>query len=79
MVLQEDRREGPELTGYPAISVYHEFRYHPKPVIGGTFDWIYEHLGMYSWVVEIWSPMREAGSRSICTSTGFAITRSTTI
>src|SRR5689334_7699772 len=54
-------RKGSELTGYPAISVYHEFRYHPKSVIGGTFDWIYEHLGIFSWVVEIWSPMREAG------------------
>ena len=53
--------KGAELTGYPAISVYHEFRYHPKQVIGGTFDWIYEHLGLFSWVVEIWSPMREAG------------------
>jgi len=52
---------GSALTGYPAISVYHEFRYHPKSVIGGTFDWLYEHLGMYTWVVEIWSPMREAG------------------
>ena len=54
-------RKGTEITGYPAISVYHEFRYHPKSVIGGTFDWIYEHLGVFSWVVEIWSPMREAG------------------
>jgi hypothetical protein len=53
--------KGTELTGYPAISVYHEFRYHPKSVIAGTFDWLYEHLGMYTWVVEIWSPMREAG------------------
>jgi murein tripeptide amidase MpaA len=54
-------RKGTALTGYPAISVYHEFRYHPKSVIGGTFDWIYEHLGLFSWVVEIWAPMREAG------------------
>jgi murein tripeptide amidase MpaA len=53
--------KGTEITGYPAISVYEEFRYHPKQVIGGAFDWIYEHLGMFSWVVEIWSPMREAG------------------
>jgi murein tripeptide amidase MpaA len=53
--------KGTELTGYPNISVYHEFRYHPKDVIGGAFDWIYDHLGMFSWVVEIWSPMREAG------------------
>jgi murein tripeptide amidase MpaA len=58
---QATGRKGTELTGYPAISVYHEFRYHPKSVIGGTFDWIYEHLGVFSWVVEIWSPMREAG------------------
>jgi murein tripeptide amidase MpaA len=60
-VYQAMGKKGTELTGYPAISVYHEFRYHPKSVIGGTFDWIYEHLGLFSWVVEIWSPMREAG------------------
>jgi murein tripeptide amidase MpaA len=58
---QKTGEEGRRLTGYPAISVYHEFRYHPKAVIGGTFDWLYEHLGLYTWVVEIWSPMREAG------------------
>jgi murein tripeptide amidase MpaA len=60
-VYQAVGKKGTELTGYPNISVYHDFRYHPKSVIGGTFDWIYEHLGLYSWVVEIWSPMREAG------------------
>ncbi len=53
--------KGTETTGYPAISVYHEFRYHPKTVIGGTSDWLYDHLGAFAWVVEIWSPMREAG------------------
>ena len=63
-VYQAMGRKGTELTGYPAISVYHEFRYHPKSVIGGTFDWIYEHLGLFSWVVEIWAPMREAGITS---------------
>ncbi|HEX4883959.1 MAG TPA: M14 family metallopeptidase [Casimicrobiaceae bacterium] len=60
-VYQAAGRKGEELTGYPAISVYHDFRYHPKETIGGTFDWIYEHMGLFSWVVEIWSPMREAG------------------
>jgi murein tripeptide amidase MpaA len=60
-VYQAIGRKGTELTGYPNISVFHEFRYHPKDVIGGTFDWIYEHLGIFSWVVEIWSPMQEAG------------------
>jgi murein tripeptide amidase MpaA len=60
-VYQAQGRKGSELTGYPAIAVFHEFRYHPREVIGGTFDWVYEHLGLFSWVVEIWSPMREAG------------------
>jgi murein tripeptide amidase MpaA len=63
-VYQAVGNKGTELTGYPNISVYHEFRYHPKQVIGGTFDWVYEHLGIFSWVVEIWSPMREAGIES---------------
>ena len=63
-VYQATGKKGTELTGYPNISVFHEFRYHPKSVIGGTFDWLYEHLGAFSWVVEIWSPMREAGLAS---------------
>jgi murein tripeptide amidase MpaA len=54
-------KKGQSLTGYPAIGVYEEFRYHPKEVITGTFDWVYDHLGIYTWTVEIWSPMREAG------------------
>ncbi len=60
-VYQTVGKKGTELTGYPNISVFHDFRYHPKDVIGGTFDWIYEHMGLFSWVVEIWAPMREAG------------------
>lgn len=55
-------QKGTEMTGYPAISNYHEFRYHPKQVITGVFDdWMYEHRGVYSWTTEIWSPQREAG------------------
>ena len=55
-------QKGTELTGYPAISVYHGFRYHPKQVITGVFDdWMYEHLGLYAWVVEIWNPQKQAG------------------
>lgn len=54
--------KGFEMTGYPAISNYHEFRYHPKETITGTFDdWIYEHRGVYAWTTEIWSPQRQAG------------------
>jgi hypothetical protein len=54
--------KGFEMTGYPAISNYHEFRYHPKETITGTFDdWAYEHRGVFSWTTEIWSPQRQAG------------------
>ncbi len=54
--------KGTELTGYPAVSVFHDFRYHPKEVITGDFDsWMYEHRGVYAWTVEIWSPQRQAG------------------
>jgi murein tripeptide amidase MpaA len=52
---------GAKLSGYPAISIWHEFKYHPKEVITGTQDWVYEHLGALFWVVEIWSPNKEAG------------------
>jgi murein tripeptide amidase MpaA len=52
---------GAKLTGYPAISIWHDFKYHPKQVITGTQDWIYEHLGALFWTVEIWSPNKEAG------------------
>jgi len=60
-VYQAVGRKGEELTGYPAISVWHEFQYHPSEHISGTFDWIYEHLGMFTWTVEIWNPKKEAG------------------
>jgi murein tripeptide amidase MpaA len=51
-----------ELTGYPAISIYHDFKYDPKQTVkGGANDWLYDHLGIYSWTTEFWSPQREAG------------------
>jgi murein tripeptide amidase MpaA len=51
-----------ELTGYPAVSVYHDFKYDPKEFIKGTFDdWMYEHMGVYAWTTEIWSVQEQAG------------------
>ncbi len=59
---QKIGQKGTELTGYPAISVFHDFKYHPKEVITGVFDdWMYDHLGVFAWTVEIWSPQRQAG------------------
>jgi murein tripeptide amidase MpaA len=54
--------KGTSITGYPNISVFHEFKYHPKTVITGSFDeWMYEHMGVFAWTVEIWSPQMRAG------------------
>jgi murein tripeptide amidase MpaA len=54
--------KGTEITSYPNISVFHDFKYHPKQVITGGFDtWAYDHLGVFSWTVEFWSPMKQAG------------------
>lgn len=51
-----------ELTGYPAISVFHDFKYDPKDYIKGTFDdWMYEFQGAYAWTTEIWSIQQQAG------------------
>jgi murein tripeptide amidase MpaA len=54
-------KKGEELTGYPAISIWHDFQYMPGEHISGAFDWIYEHLGMFMWTIEIWNPKKEAG------------------
>ena len=55
-------KKGEEMTGYPAISVFHDFKYHPKEYISGTFDdWMYEQRGVFAWTTEIWSPQRQAG------------------
>ena len=59
---QKIGEKGTEITGYPNISVFHEFKYHPKEAITGGFDtWTYEHIGVFSWTVEFWSPQKQAG------------------
>lgn len=51
-----------ELTGYPAVSVYHDFKYDPKDVITGVADdWAYDHLGVHAWTTEFWNPQKAAG------------------
>ncbi|HKC21912.1 MAG TPA: M14 family metallopeptidase [Gaiellaceae bacterium] len=55
-------QRGTELTGYPAVSVFHDFKYDPKQTIkGGAHDWLYDHVGVFSWTTEFWSPQRQAG------------------
>jgi hypothetical protein len=52
---------GAKLTGYPVISGFHDFKYHPREVLTGTQDWLFEHLGALFWTIEIWAPNKEAG------------------
>lgn len=55
-------RRGTEITGYPNISAYHGFRYDPRSFIHGVFDdWLYDHLGIYAFTVELWDPLKAAG------------------
>jgi len=59
---QKIGEKGTEITSYPNVSVFHEFKYHPKQAIAGGFDtWTYDHVGVFSWTVEFWSPMKQAG------------------
>jgi murein tripeptide amidase MpaA len=54
--------EATRLTGYPAVSVFHDFKYEPNESIkGSAHDWLYDHVGVFSWTTEFWSPQRRAG------------------
>ncbi len=55
-------KRGTELTGYPCVSVFHDFKYHPKEVITGVFDdWLYDHKGIFAFTVELWDLPTAAG------------------
>ncbi|GAB4437425.1 MAG: M14 family metallopeptidase [Anaerolineae bacterium] len=61
-VFQKIGAKGTELTGYPNVSIFHDFKYHPKEVItGGSDDWMYEHRGMFAWTAELWDPRHQVG------------------
>ncbi|GIW72992.1 MAG: peptidase M14 [Planctomycetota bacterium] len=55
-------RRATEITGYPCLSTFHHFKYHPKEVITGCFDdWLYEHKGIFAFTVELWDLPSAAG------------------
>jgi murein tripeptide amidase MpaA len=61
-IYKEIGKRGKELTGYPDVSVYHGFRYHPREVMNGAFDdWAYDQLGIFTFTVELWDMVGEAG------------------
>ncbi|WP_017720416.1 M14 family metallopeptidase [Kamptonema formosum] len=56
---------GSQLTGYPCLSVYHDFRYHPKEIVTGIFDdWMYDHFGAFAFTIELWNPLERAGVKN---------------
>jgi len=53
---------GSQITGYPCVSTFHDFKYHPKKVTTGAFDdWMYDHLGVFAYTIELWDIADEAG------------------
>ncbi|MDQ3654632.1 MAG: M14 family metallopeptidase [Chloroflexota bacterium] len=53
---------GEEETGYPCISIFHDFAYDKKkPIRGGLLDWVYEQLGAFAFATELWSLPKKAG------------------
>ena len=53
---------GTQLTGYRCVSTFHDFKYHPKEVTTGAFDdWMYDHLGIFCYTIELWDLPTEAG------------------
>lgn len=53
---------GTRSSGYRCVSTFHDFKYHPKEVTTGAFDdWVYDHLGIYSFTIELWDLPTEAG------------------
>jgi hypothetical protein len=54
--------EATAVTGYPTVSIYHNFLYEPKTYTRGGFDdWLYDHLGVLGLTTEFWSAMHAAG------------------
>ena len=44
--------------------MFHDFKYDPKTSITGASDeWAYDHLGIFSWTTEFWSPIRGGDHR----------------
>jgi murein tripeptide amidase MpaA len=54
--------KGTQITGYKCVSVYHDFRYHPKELVYGAMDdYAYDHFGWFGFTVELWDAPTEAG------------------
>lgn len=54
-------KRGTELTGYPAVSVFSDFRVNRQEEVHGSAEWGYTNFGIYLWAPEYWAPHRTAG------------------
>ncbi len=53
---------GTQITGYPVVSIYHEFMPENDMVRGGCLtDWTYDFMGLPSFVTELWNVNQAAG------------------
>jgi murein tripeptide amidase MpaA len=53
---------GKGITGYKALSTFHDFKYHPKEVTTGAFDdWLFDYYGIFSFTIELWDLPTRAG------------------
>ncbi|HZW49004.1 MAG TPA: M14 family metallopeptidase [Bacillota bacterium] len=55
-----------EETGYPCINIYDEFFSDPTNFSSGAFDdWLYGHLGIPAYTIELWDLANRAGLKDI--------------
>jgi len=53
---------GTQTSGYRSVSTFHDFKYHPKEITTGGFDdWLFDHLGAFTFTIELWDLPDEAG------------------
>ncbi len=53
---------GEEKTGYPCISIFHDYAYDKKqPIHGAVLDWVYSTFGAFAYSTELWSLPMKAG------------------
>ncbi|MCE5196955.1 MAG: M14 family metallopeptidase [Negativicutes bacterium] len=53
-------------TGYPCINIYDEFFSDPSTFSSGAFDdWLYGHLGIPAYTIELWDLANRAGVKDI--------------
>lgn len=58
-----------ELTTYPVHSVYEDFTWDKSDTMSGAADdWMYEHLGVFSWTTEFWDAIHAATGERAPTS-----------